>query len=77
MVDDYNYFMNSVDIADQLQARFTTKQQTLQTWMPLFYYLLDTAICNTYILSKYHCKSRPLYNLNKRIRGTTKRSKKP
>jgi hypothetical protein len=28
MVDDYNYFMNGVDLVDQLWAKFTTKQQT-------------------------------------------------
>jgi hypothetical protein len=70
MVDDYNYFMNGVDIADQLQARFTTEQQTSQTWMPLFYYLLDAAICNAYILSEHYRKSRPSYDSTKRIRGT-------
>ena len=31
MVDDYNHFMNSVDIADQLRATFTTEQQTHRT----------------------------------------------
>jgi Transposase IS4 len=70
MVDDYNYFMNGVDIADQLRARFTTEQQTSRTWMPLFYYLLDTAICNAYILSEHYRKSRPLYDPTKRVRGT-------
>jgi len=38
--------------------------------MPLFYYLLDTAICNAYILSEHYRKSRPSYNPKKRIRGT-------
>jgi hypothetical protein len=31
MVDNYNHFINSIDIADQLQAKFTTKQQTVWT----------------------------------------------
>jgi len=66
IVDDYNYFMNGVDIADQLRARFTTQLQSSRTWMPLFYYLLDTAICNAYILSEHYCKSTsPKY-----VRGT-------
>ena len=67
MVDDYNHFMNGVDIADQLRAMFTTEQQTSRTWMPLFYYLLDTAICNAYILSEHYRKSKANY---KYIRGT-------
>jgi len=54
MVDDYNYFMNGVDIANQLRAKFTTQIQSSRTWMPMFYYLLDTAICNAYILSKHY-----------------------
>jgi hypothetical protein len=62
--------MNRVDIADHLQANFTTKQQTSRIWMPLFYYLLDTAICNAYLLSEHHCKSQLSYNPKKRIRGT-------
>jgi hypothetical protein len=31
MVDDYNYFMNGVDIADQLRAKFTVHQRTHRT----------------------------------------------
>jgi Transposase IS4 len=50
MVDDYNHYMNRVDIADQLWAKFTTEQQTHRSWLPLFYFCLDTAIVNAYIL---------------------------
>jgi hypothetical protein len=50
MVDDYNHFMNSVNIANQLQAMFTTKQQTYRTWLLMFYFCLDTAIVNAYLL---------------------------
>jgi hypothetical protein len=45
---DYNHFMNGVDIADQLRAKFTTEQRTHRTWLPLFY-CLDTSIVNAYI----------------------------
>ena len=38
--------------------------------MPLFYYLLDTAICNAYILSKHYYKSRLAYNTEEHIRST-------
>ena len=58
MVDDYNHFMNEVDIADQLRAWFSTQLQSWRTWMPMFYYLLDTAIGNAYILSKHYQKSK-------------------
>ena len=39
MVDDYNHFMNSVDIANQLQAKFTTKQKE---HYELWYYYFTT-----------------------------------
>jgi hypothetical protein len=66
MVDDYNHFMNGVDITDQLREKFTTQIQSSRTWMPMFYYLLDTAICNAYVLSEHHQKSQGF----KYIRGT-------
>ena len=62
--------MNGVDIADQLRAKFTTEQRTLKAWVLLFYYLLDTAICNAYILSEHYWKARPLYDPKKRICST-------
>jgi hypothetical protein len=31
IVDDYNHFMNGVDIADQLRAKFTTEQRVQRT----------------------------------------------
>jgi hypothetical protein len=38
--------------------------------MPLFYYLLDTAICSAYILSEHYRKTRPLYDPKKTVHGT-------
>jgi hypothetical protein len=54
IVDNYNYYMNRVDIANQLRAKFTTRQQTHQSWLPLFYFCLDTTIVNAYILFIAH-----------------------
>ena len=68
MVDDYNHYMNSVDIADQLQAKFTTKQQTHRSWLPLFYFCLDTTIVNAYILSMVQWNPSPA--TKKKICGT-------
>jgi hypothetical protein len=59
MVDEYNHFMNGVDIADQLRAKFSTQQHTARSWMPLFYQLLDTAIVSAYILFEYWRKAKP------------------
>jgi hypothetical protein len=68
MVDDYNHFMNGVDIADQLQAKFTTEQQTHRTWLPLFYFCLDTAIVNAYLLFMAHWNL--TIDAKKKIRST-------
>jgi hypothetical protein len=68
MVDDYNHFMNGVDVADQLWAKFTTEQRTHRSWLPLFYFCLDTAIINAYIL--YMAYWNPSITAKKKIRGT-------
>jgi len=55
-IDDYNRFMGGVDIADQLQAGFSTQQHGVKPWCPLFYWLLDSAIINAYIIYKHNQK---------------------
>ena len=52
MVDDYNHFMGGVDIADQLRGYNSTQIQARRNWMPLFFWLLDTALVNSYLLAK-------------------------
>jgi len=43
--------MGGVDIANQLWASFTTlRAQNLRYWKPLFYWLLDIALTNSYLL---------------------------
>jgi hypothetical protein len=44
--------MGSVDIADQLRSYYSTQLTVHRTWPPLFFWLLDTAIINSYIISK-------------------------
>jgi hypothetical protein len=68
MVDDYNHFMNGVDIADQLWAKFTTEQRTYWSWLPLFYFYFDTAIINAYLLYMAHWN--PSIVVKKKIRST-------
>ncbi|CAG8728662.1 2479_t:CDS:2, partial [Cetraspora pellucida] len=48
VIDDYNNYMNGVDVADQLRSYYSMQQTTRRNWMPLFFWLLDTAIINTY-----------------------------
>jgi hypothetical protein len=52
MVDDYNHHMGGVDTADQLRSYDNTQLKARRNWMPLFFWLLDTAIINSYILAK-------------------------
>src|SRR5271165_1768087 len=57
-IDDYNHFMGGVDIADQLQAGFSTHQRGVKPWRPLFYWLLDSTIINAFQVSENQRKSR-------------------
>ena len=45
--------MSAADIANQCQAAFTTLQsQNSCYWKPLFYWLLDIALVNSYLLAR-------------------------
>lgn len=50
--DDYNQYMGSVDIADQLRSYYSTQRVARRNWQPFFYWLLDTAIINSYRLAR-------------------------
>ena len=47
-IDMYNHFMNGVDVADQLRCYYDTQRVHLKTWKPLWHFLLDTTIVNSY-----------------------------
>ena len=47
-IDLYNHFMNGVDVADQLRCYYDTQRVHLKTWKPLWHFLLDTTIVNSY-----------------------------
>ncbi|GES76911.1 piggyBac transposable element-derived protein 4-like [Rhizophagus clarus] len=44
--------MGGVDIADQLRGYYGTQLPVRRTWMPLFFWLLDTALVNSYLILK-------------------------
>ena len=48
----YNRYKNGVDVSDQLQASYNTYLKSFKWWIRLFYFLLDIAIVNSYILAK-------------------------
>ncbi|XRB00063.1 hypothetical protein NFJ02_08g137620 [Pycnococcus provasolii] len=45
----YNLFMGGVDRADALRAAFTTRLKSNKWWQTLFFWVLDTALINSYI----------------------------
>ena len=57
-IDNYNCYIGRVDIADQLRAGFTTQQQGLKPWRPLFYWLLDSTIINAFKLWEHQRKAK-------------------
>ena len=65
-IDLYNHYMNGVDVADQLRCYYNTQRVHKKTWKPLWHFLLDTTICNSYkivnaIELKPHGESRDHY----------------
>jgi hypothetical protein len=54
-IDDYNHFMGGVDIADQFRAYYSTQRISFRSWYPLFFWILDTAILNAYLIGKKLC----------------------
>ena len=54
LIDDYNHNMNGVDLADQLRASYNTHRQGVRTWLPLFYWLIDTLKVNAFLLWRMH-----------------------
>ena len=59
-IDIYNHFMNGVDCADQLRCYYNTQRVHVKSWKPLWYFLLDSAIVNSYLL--HHCVSKQSKN---------------
>ena len=53
---DYNMYTNAVDIANQLRSYYTTRRRTNKWWHRLFFFILDTAICNAYVSYKRYWK---------------------
>jgi len=49
---DYNDYMGRVDIADQRRSYYYTQLRTCRNWFPLFFWLLDTAVINCYLLAQ-------------------------
>jgi hypothetical protein len=53
-IDDYNHRMGAVDIANQLRESYETHKATFRNWWPLFYWLIDVIVINSYRLYQVH-----------------------
>lgn len=59
-IDLYNHYMNGVDNADQLRCYYSTQRVHFKTWKPLWHFLLDTTIVDSYKL--HRCAPKGSYN---------------
>jgi len=64
IINDYNYHIGGVDIADQLCSYYSTQLTVRRMWMPLFFWLIDTLIINSFLI----CKELKLCNDHKSFR---------
>ena len=50
LINDYNYYIEGVDLANQYKEPYKTYRPTSRTWWPLFYWLINIACINAYRL---------------------------
>jgi hypothetical protein len=48
----YNAYMGGVDLFDARQKTYSTSRKSKKWWYRLFYFILDTAVVNFYIIYK-------------------------
>jgi hypothetical protein len=53
-INDYNHNMGGINIANQLRESFETHRATQRNWWPLFYWLIDVIVINSYRLYQVH-----------------------
>ena len=51
-IKDYNMHMNCVDKFDQLKALYEIDRKSHKWWHRIFFYFLDAAVVNSFIISK-------------------------
>lgn len=48
----YNSYMGGVDVADQLRKTYSCRRKSKKWWLPLFYFMVDVSVVNSYILHR-------------------------
>ena len=57
---NYNDYMGGVDIEDQRRSYYYTQLRVCRNWLPLFFWLLHTAVINSFLLAQtYLCNPLP------------------
>lgn len=51
-VSDYNKYMGGVDKLDQMLEAYSVVRKSRRWWVKIFFYFIDVAICNSYIIYK-------------------------
>ncbi len=51
-INEYNYNMGGVDIADQHRAAYKTQRKAMRNWLPHWYWMLDHATFNSFKVQK-------------------------
>ena len=47
-IDDYNYNIGGVDIADQHRAAYSSQRKALRNWIPTWYWMVDSVVVNAF-----------------------------
>ena len=47
-INNYNYNMNGVDLANQLREAYDTQRIAYRNWLPILHWILDQAVINAY-----------------------------
>lgn len=55
-IDLYNHFMNGVDRFDQCVSYYSTQRVKRKTWKPIWFFLFDLVLSNSYRLSSFFSK---------------------
>jgi len=65
-----NLYMGGVDIADQHRSYYSTQLRVVRTWMPFFFWLLDTTIINSFLLASQTMSSdrNPQWSVHSKFR---------
>ena len=52
ITNDYNRYKVGVDVADQYRSYYFTQLKCLRNWPPIFYWLIDTTVINSFLIAR-------------------------